>query len=183
MRSRFQSLEVITERAVRDALRAMRSGRYLAAFGYLELAIEADPLCREALVLAGDVCYFQFDDLGITEAEGADSAVGYYDRAIAACPHHAEAYAEKSLCLHDRERYQEALECAELGFSYLEVPPTKDLEPDVWVNVAESLYRRKALALKELGRVEDGWRVLLEGLSRFPESTYLTQCAEQLPPP
>ena len=176
------SPEVITERAVRRAFRLQELGRYHSALDCLQEALEHDPLCREILVHIGDLYLYDSDELGLDQDQGDRKALEFYDRAIAAWPDHAEAYAEKSQALLYFERYEEALACAERGLQLFDQPPTTDLCPGVWTNVGESLYRRSALALKELGRASEGRARLHEGLRRFPESQYLTQATRAFLP-
>ena len=176
------SPEEITARRWRDASRATGKDRPDIALAYLEEALEADPFCQEVLVFAGDLWVMHAEKLGVSVEEGEWRALSYYDRAIAAHPEHAEAYAEKCCVLLYQERYEEALACAERGFELLDRPPTTDLCPGVWTNVAESLYRRKAEALLELGRDDEGRRVLDDGLRRIPGSKYLTSAVEYFLP-
>ena len=75
----------------------------------------------------------------------------------------------------DLDEYEAAIECADRGLQLLDSRPTTDSPPEVWTNIGESLYRRKAEALHESGRSAEGRRVLEEGLTRFPGSRYLTQ--------
>ena len=153
-----------------------------AALDYLEEALEADPLCYEALVNVGELYNHSCQKLGLSEEEGAHRALPYFDRAIAAQPDLSEAYASKGLALVYLNRPEEAIACIDLGLARLDERPTTDIPPDVWVNIGESLYRIKAVALKELGQVAAGRQVLAEGLQRFPESEYLLQIVDKFLP-
>jgi tetratricopeptide (TPR) repeat protein len=176
------SPEQITEEAIDSAHRLIRAGRHQVALNVLLDALDADPLCREVLVDVGDLLTHRFEELGLEEQPALLRAIEFYDRAIAAQPDHAGAYAEKALALLYLEQNDAALACAEQGMALFDDPPTTDLCHDVWVNVGESLYRRKALALLELGRAAEGRRVLDEGLTRFPGSRYLTWATKHFLP-
>ena len=80
------------------------------------------------------------------------------------------------------EEYASAIEAADQGISFFDQPPATDNPYDVWVNIGESLYRMKALALLRRGDFAAGREVLCEGFRRFPESEYLTQAAEEFLP-
>jgi tetratricopeptide (TPR) repeat protein len=152
------------------------------ALDYLADSLEADPRCYEALVMAGEIYDRWASELGLDEREGSLVAVAYFDRAIAAQPDHAEAYADRAIALLHLEEYQAALRSAEAGLREFDNYPTKGAPPEVWVNIGESLYRAKALSLKEMGRVAEGRRALQEGLSRFSGSEYLTQVVDTFLP-
>ena len=176
------SPEEITEKAVRAASRMYLAHRPRVALEYLAEALEADPHCYEALVMAGELYDRWGEDIGLDEREASLTAVSYYDRAIAVQPDHAEAYAEKAIALLHLDEFRAALESADRGMAVFDIHPTLDLPPDVWINIGESLYRAKALALNELGRADEGRRVLNEGLSRFQGSEYLNQIVDQFLP-
>jgi tetratricopeptide (TPR) repeat protein len=176
------SPEQITSQAIRRACRLTDTGRHRAALDVLLDALDADPLCREVLVYTGDLFAYDNDELGIQEHLSLLRAIELYDRAIAAQPDHAEAYAEKAQVLLYLEQWEAALACAECGLALFDQRPTTDLYHPVWVNVGESLYRRKALALLKLGRAAEGRRVLDAGLTRFPGSEYLTCATEDFLP-
>jgi tetratricopeptide (TPR) repeat protein len=173
-----RSIEVITEHAVRAALRASLADRPRAAICYLEEALEADPHCYEALVMLGEVWDDAEEELGLKEGEGSRRALPYYERAIALQPDNAEAYAEMSGALVHLDQYERALEAANQALALLDQPPVTDHSDDVWVNIAETVYRMRALALLNLNRPAEGRRVLDEGLQRFPESWYLTDATK-----
>jgi tetratricopeptide (TPR) repeat protein len=151
---------------------------------YILEALDADPQCYEALVFAGDLhSHSRYGpDLALHEQDAARIAISFYDRAIRAQPDHAEAYAEKLIPLSVLGEYETAIECADHGLKLFDIRPTTDSPPEVWKNIGESLYRRKALALKDSGRTVEGCRVLEEGLSRFPDSEYLTQIVDEFLP-
>jgi tetratricopeptide (TPR) repeat protein len=178
------SPEEITERALRAATDMYLAERPRVAMDYILEALDADPQCYEALVFAGDL--YSHSRLGADltphEHDAARMAISYYDRAIRVQPDHAEAYAEKLIPLSVLGEYDAAVECADQGLKLFDARPTTDSPPEVWMNIGESLYRRKALALKDSGRTAEGRRVLGEGLSRFPDSEYLTQIVDEFLP-
>jgi tetratricopeptide (TPR) repeat protein len=176
------SPEEITEKAVRAATRMYLADRPQVALDYLDEALEADPECYEALVMAGEVHDRWGPELGMEQREAALMAISFYDRAIAAQPDHAEAYAEKLLPLLDLDEYEAAIQCADRGLELFDTRPTTDEPPDVWTNIGESLYGRKAEALRKNGQVQEGRCVLDEGLRRFPNSEYLTHYVEKFLP-
>jgi len=176
------SPEESTEQALRAACRLGEAGRVAEALQQLLAALEVDPLCREALVHAGDLYNWEGERLGLTEAEGSRRALPFYDRAISAQPDHAEAYAEKARALFFLDDYPQALACADQGLAVLDSPPSREHGPDVWVNIGEALYGAKARSLRALNQADEGRRVLEEGLHRFPESRYLTQFVEAFLP-
>src|SRR5688500_14523065 len=98
-----------------------------AVLGYLEEALAADPLCYEALVMAGDIWSLDQEELGVEVDEGSRIAVSFYNRAIAAQPDVAEAYAEKGRTLTCLERWEDALACLEGGLARFDVRPNTDL--------------------------------------------------------
>lgn len=132
--------------------------------------------------MAGELYDFWGPELGLDDRLGALKAIEYFDRAIAVRPDHAEAYADKAIALLHLEEFEAALQTAELGLTLFDGRPTADEPPDVWVNIGESLYRAKAIAMQESGDTEGGRRVLREGLSRFPDSEYLTQIVDRFLP-
>jgi tetratricopeptide (TPR) repeat protein len=172
------SPEEVTARAVRAASRMYLADRPQVALDYVAEALEADPHCYEALVMAGELYDRGGPELGLDEREASWMAVSYFDRAIAAQPEHSEAYAEKAIALCALGECQAAISSADAGLSVFDIHLTIDEPPDVRVNIGESLYRAKALALKESGQVAEGRAVLEEGLSRFPGSEYLTQIVD-----
>lgn len=178
-----ESPEVTTERALRGAYRMFRADRPRAVLEYLEEALAADPLCHEALVMAGDTWSLDQQALGVEMAEGDTRALAYYDRAIAAQPDLSEAYAEKSRTLFNLAQYQEALACLDQGLAVFDHRPNIDLPREVRVNIGETLYRFKARALNALGRAAEGRRALAVGLARFPGSDYLTSITPEFLPP
>jgi tetratricopeptide (TPR) repeat protein len=178
------SPEEITERALRAATDMYLAERPRVAMDYILDALDADPQCYEALVFAGDLyTHSRWGlDLALSEEDAARMAISFYDRAIQVQPDHSEAYAEKILPLMDLDEYDAAIECADHGLKVFDSRPTTDSPPVVWTNFGESLYRRKALALKYSGRTGEGRRVLNEGLTRFPGSEYLTMAVDKFLP-
>ena len=152
------------------------------ALDYLAEALDADPECYEALVMAGELHNLWAPELGLEDQEGPLKAISFFDRAIAVQPDHAEAYAEKALALLDLEEYAEAITCTDRGLALLDSPPTTNYPPEVCINIGESLYSHQAIAFKESGRRDEGRRVLEEGLHRFPGSEYLTQIVDKFLP-
>ena len=176
------SPEQITWRAVRAATRMYLADRPQVALDYLAEALKADPLCYEALVMAGELVDHWAPELGLDEREGASTAIVYFDRAIAARPDYSETYAEKAITLFYLDEYEASIATADQGLALFDEHPTADLPPDVWVNIGESLYRAKTKALSATGRREEARSVLGEGLSRFPRSEYLTQLVDEFLP-
>lgn len=172
------SIEEITERAITAANRAFLADRPQAAVGYLEEALEADPVCYEALVSMGETWVYCEKELGLKEGEGSQRALRYFERAIALKPDDAEAYAEMSCALMELSRFERALEATEEALARYEQPWVSNHPPDVWVNIGETIYRMRALALLNLNRVGEGRQALEEGLRRFPESWYLTDATK-----
>jgi len=164
------SIEETTERAVRAATRMYLADRPQVALDYLTDALSADPACYEALVMVGDIYARWAAELGLEDRRGNRLALGYFDRAIAVRPDHAEAYAEKCLALLHLDDFEATLQTAERGLPLFDQHPTLDEPHDVWVNIGESLYRARALALLESGLPAAGSQVLDEGLARFTGS-------------
>lgn len=175
---RRESIEETTEWAVSAASRAYRADRPRLALDYLDEALEADPKCYEALVMAGEVWDLFEEELGLAEGEGSRLALMYFERAITLQPDNSEAYAEMSGTLMHLNEHQRSLDAANRALELLGHPPVTDHPDDVWVNIAETVYRMRALALLNLGRPAEGRRVLDEGLQRFPESWYLTDATK-----
>ena len=174
--------EETTEKAVRAATRMYLADRPRVALDYLAEAFDVDPNCYEALVMAGDLYDLRGQELGLGDEQGSLTSLGYYGRAIAARPDHAEAFAGKAIALLHLEEYIAAIQTADQGLRVFDQRPTTDEPPNVWVNIGESLYRAKALALLDDGNEEAGRQALGEGLSRFPDSEYLTQIVEYFLP-
>src|SRR5688500_2659962 len=95
------SPEQITERALRAATKAYLDDRPVLALDYAAEALDADPHCYEALVTSGELYTDWADELGVSQREGALTAILYFDQAISVRPDHAEAYAEKLAPLLD----------------------------------------------------------------------------------
>ena len=111
------SREQITWRAVRAASRMYLADRPQVALDYLAEALEADPSCYEALVMAGELVDHWAPELGLDEREGASKAIVYFDRAIAARPDDSEAYAEKAITLLHLEEHEASIEAANRGLA------------------------------------------------------------------
>ncbi len=172
------SIEVITERAISAANRAFSADRPKAAIGYLEEALEADPDCYEALVSMGETWTYCEEELGLPEGDGARRALPYFQRPISVQPDNAEAYAEMSTALMHLDEFERALRATDEALARYEQPWASSHPPDVWVNIGETIYRMRALALLNLNRAGEGRQVLDEGLKRFPESWYLTDATK-----
>lgn len=162
------------EASVRRASRFCRRDRCTDALALLEKALGIDPNCYDALVMAGELYCMQAPELGFEKREGDLRALDLFDRAIAARPGDAEAHNAKALALLHLGDWQEAIACVDRGFEKLGDCPG-DWSPQVWQNIAESLYRTRALALKGARREDEGRDVLAEGLRRFPSSEYLRE--------
>ena len=183
MKDRNRSIEQITERAWKSAWRAEQADRHWTALDYILEGLEADPVCYELLVYAGELLNTAWEDMGLCDKESAERAIPYFDRAIAAKPEMAEAYICKALALNDLERPEQALAILEVGGDLYEQWPNTDVYPAVRVNIGESLYNHRVVALLQLRRTDEARQVLNEGLRRFPESTYLTELTERFLPP
>jgi tetratricopeptide (TPR) repeat protein len=167
------------KRAVDAALEMHQAECPREALACLNVALEDEPERYEALVRMGELYTDCGPELGLAEPESFATAVTYFNRAIEVDPDNPEAYAERGKPLLYLERYEEALECARMGLARLD-PRQRRMSPDVWRNLAESLYRVRALALKGLGRRAEGLQVLEEGLARFPSSEYLSRTIPEL---
>src|SRR5262249_32305756 len=86
---------------------------------------------------------------------------------------------EKAIALLHLEDHERAIRAADQGLAVFDSPTTIDSPPAVRTNIGESLYRAKAVALRESGQAPSGRRVLEEGLGRFPGSEYLTQIVDR----
>jgi tetratricopeptide (TPR) repeat protein len=171
----------MTERMLREAERLYLADEPAKALSYLEATLDLDERCYEALVMAGELYDLWAVELELTEEDGAARSILYYERAIAARPECPEAYAGKALAhLHLRDaRY--ALEVANQGIKLYDEGRV-DFDESVWSNIGQTLFRVKALALKAAGCREEGRQAAAEGLSRFPESEYLSQILDEFLP-
>lgn len=183
MTDRSRSIEQITERAWKDARRAECAGKLQAALDYLDQGLEADPYCYELLIYAAELRLLNGDELTWNDGECALRSIPYFDRAISARPEIAEAHISKALAFLYREQPSEALSCLEVGEALYEQWPNTDVYPAVRMNIGESLYNHRTVALLQLGRTDEARRALHEGLRRFPESEYLTDLIERFLPP
>ncbi|MFN3653620.1 MAG: DUF3856 domain-containing protein [Armatimonadota bacterium] len=169
--------EALFRRALKLSCRSSGEGNEPQAWRCLLEALQIEPDHLEALTLAGDLALLEWDDIDCPEIRDAKTgcaiALSYYERALAIEPRHADPWAGKALALVWLGRFEEALAAAEKG---LEVLPLRlgDLEsPEVYQNVAESLYSDRAQALRGLGRWDEALATLDEGLRLYPDSRLL----------
>src|SRR5438477_7196749 len=114
------SSEQEAEQALRAAARSYIADEWRAALDSVSRALEADPRSYKALILAGDMYSLCGPELGVDEREGELRAISFFDRAIAAQPHHAEAYAHKAETLVYLGEYAAAIECADQAANMLD---------------------------------------------------------------
>jgi tetratricopeptide (TPR) repeat protein len=147
-------------------------------------ALELDPNCIEANVLAGDLWLLEWSEIGYgdhSQTEAAEAALTYFDYALAAGPDYADAWAGKAHALLQLGRLEEALEAGRSGLSALPKRIGKLMSsPEVYRNVAEEVYDGVVRALVALGRDGEGQAILQEGLALYPDSTYLLRLARSV---
>jgi len=174
--------ERTTEQYIRCADQMYCEGRTQIALDYLMEALRVDSRCYEALVGVGELYVLRGAALGLDERAADIAALAMFDRAIALRPELAEAYAGKALTLLYLDEFDQAIQWADEGLLRLDHDATLAVRTEVKKNVGESLYRAKALALRESGQEEQGRQVLEEGLGRYPASEYLTQIVDRFLP-
>jgi tetratricopeptide (TPR) repeat protein len=148
----------------------------------VEEALGLDPNHVNANVLAGDLRCTESEVLNpeLSQVQAAALALPYYERALQAEPRHADAWSGKSCALGHLSRHAEALTAAESGFAVLPLRVGYHWSYEVYRSVAEELYEGKLRALVALGRREEALQTLAEGLSRYPERTYLVEIQAEL---
>lgn len=126
------------------------------------LSIEKDNL--KGLILKGDILFCMDDD---------QEALKYFDMAINADPHSAEAYGSKAGTLDVLGHYEEALYHCDKAFDFVS-PKDKFLLP--------SLYDQKITLLLRTRRFEEAKRTLNKALQSLPEedASYLNSCYQSM---
>ncbi len=140
----------------------------------LKVALELDPTHEPSLVLAGDICLFRSQSLGMSKACGDARAAELYRQAIEIKPGDATAWSGLSLVLLYSRRWAEALEAAERGLAVASLRLGHGMRnPATYENVVTGLYGHRIRALLALGKRDTAGEALLEGLALYPANTSL----------
>ena len=152
------------------------SENYTEAVTELGLCLDLEPRHSEARLLLGEIYLFKSEHLGLSDAAGETAARREFEHLLTENPQKTEAWAGLALVLLYQNDYAGALKAADSGFKVIASDTSWNMgSPEVFMNVAESLYDIKIRAYLENNEKERALAQLQEGLTFCPNSTFLAR--------
>lgn len=158
------------------ALSLQKAGHFKEAFVQLRLCLEVEPRHSEARLMLGEEYLLRPEELGISDEEGETAAREAFEYLLNDNPKKTEAWAGLALLLLYQDNHTGAIEAANEGFKVISADTSWVMaSPEVFMNVAESLYDVKIRAYLEAGEKECAAAQLQEGLVFCPDSEFLSR--------